>query len=111
MMYCVEFARLSTARPKCPTRAGSPIFVVVAMPRSYPCEHRPMTSPMRMFLDTRARRISGETKHRMTVEMQGSRYRPRSLNAGGKARFRGGDLGGEPTISEDNALGSACPNS
>jgi hypothetical protein len=27
-----------------------------------------VANPIKMFLDTRARRINGETKHRMTVE-------------------------------------------
>jgi len=65
-----------------------------------------------MVLDTCARRINGETKHRMAVEMQGpdTGY-GHCLNAGSKALFRGGTgPDGKPTISEDSALGSNCPN-
>jgi hypothetical protein len=31
-----------------------------------------VANPVKGLLDTRARRINGETKHRMTVEMQGA---------------------------------------
>jgi hypothetical protein len=65
-----------------------------------------------MFLDMHARRINGETKHRMTVEMQAADTGyGRCLNAGCKAVFRGGNgPDGKPIISEDSALGSPCPN-
>jgi len=71
-----------------------------------------MASPIKMFLDTRARRINGESKHRMTVEMQGADTGyGRCLNAGCKATFRGGcGPDGKLIISEDSALGSPCTN-
>jgi len=73
---------------------------------------RPMANPIKTFLDTRARRINGETKHRMTVEMQEAETGyGRCLHPGCKATFRGGyGQDGNPTISEDSALGSPCPN-
>jgi len=72
-----------------------------------------VASPIKTFLDTRARRINGETKHRMTVEMQAADTGyGRCLNAGCKAVFRDGNgPDGKPIISEDSALGSPCPNS
>jgi hypothetical protein len=71
-----------------------------------------VAKPIKTFLDTRARRINGETKHRMTVEMQeADTGYGRCLNAGCKAVFRGGNgQDGKPIISEDSALGSPCPN-
>jgi hypothetical protein len=69
------------------------------------------TNPIKSLLETNARRINGETKHRMTVEMQDEQTGyGRCLNAGCNATFRDGfGLDGKPTISEDNAIGSACP--
>ncbi len=71
-----------------------------------------VANPVKMFLDMRARRINGETKHRMTVEMQeADTGYGRCLNAVCKAAFRGGHgPDGKPTISQDTALGSPCPN-
>ena len=71
-----------------------------------------MANPVKTFLDTYARRINGETKHRMTIEMQGADTGyGRCLNAGCTAVFRGGHgPDGKPIISEDSALGSPCPN-
>jgi hypothetical protein len=71
-----------------------------------------VANPIKTFIDTRARRINGETKHRMAVEMQDAQTGSgRCLNAGCKATFRGGyGTDGNLTISEDSALGSACPN-
>jgi hypothetical protein len=76
----------------------------------WPRWHRPVANPVKAFLDTRAQRINGETKHRMTLEMQeaDTGYH-RCLNAG-KATFRGGYLEGKPPISKDSALRSPCPN-
>ncbi len=70
-----------------------------------------MASPIKTLVDTRARRVNGETKHRMAVEMQDAQTGSgRCLNGGCKATFRGGyGPDGKPTISEDSALGSPCP--
>lgn len=70
-----------------------------------------MANPVKAFLDTRARRINGETNHRMTVEMpQADTGYGRCLNAGCQAMFRGGNgPDDKPIISEDSALGSRCP--
>jgi len=70
-----------------------------------------VANPIKTLLDTRARRINGETKHRMTVEMQERDTGDgRCLNAGCKATFRGGyGPDGKPIVSEDSAIGSACP--
>jgi hypothetical protein len=71
-----------------------------------------VANPIKTFLDTRARRINGETKHRMAVEMQDAQTgHGKCLNAGCKAHFWGGNCpDGKPTISADSALGSPCPN-
>jgi hypothetical protein len=67
-----------------------------------------MANPIRSLLDTRARRINGETKHRVAIEIQDAQTGyARCLNAGRKAIFRGGNgPDGKPIISEDSALGS-----
>ena len=71
-----------------------------------------MANPIKTFLETRARRINGESKHRMTVEMESADTGyGRCLNAECKAIFRGGNgPNGKPIISEDSALGAPCPN-
>jgi hypothetical protein len=70
-----------------------------------------VANPIKTLFDTRARRINGEAKHRMTVDMQeADTGYGKCLNVGCKATFRGGYLEGKPTISEDSALGSPCPS-
>lgn len=71
-----------------------------------------MANPVKMLLETHARRVNGETKHRMAVEMQDAETGyGRCLNTGCKATIRGGyALSQQPIISEDSALGSPCPN-
>ena len=71
-----------------------------------------MANPIKMLLETHARRVNGETKHRMTVEMQDAATGyGQCLNAGCKAVFRGGNgPNGKPVVSEDSAVGSAYPN-
>ena len=71
-----------------------------------------MASPIKTLLETHARRVNGEIKHRMVVEMHDAETGyGRCLNTGCKATIRGGyALSQHPIIAEDSALGSPCLN-
>jgi hypothetical protein len=71
-----------------------------------------VANPVKALLDTHARRVNGETKHRMSAEMHDAQTGfAKCLSPGCNALFRvGSGPNGKPMVSEDSAIGSPCPN-